>query len=135
MTGERGQLSCSVQRLHGGVSVVRAVGHLDGEARTHMHRLVVDEVRRTPSQLLLEVSGVTSIGDAAVTVLIGASALAGESDVALCLIASSHSPVVKALTAADVIERFEISPTIDQALDQRASIEWRSVCDGDSPNS
>jgi len=100
-----------------------------------MHRLVVDEVRRTPSQLLLEVSGVTSIGDAAVTVLIGASALAGESDVALCLIASSHSPVVKALTAADVIERFEISPTIDQALDQRASIEWRSVCDGDSPNS
>jgi anti-anti-sigma factor len=134
MEGKRGEVSYSVQRLPSGISVVRAAGDLDGESHSRMHRLILDEVGREPLQLVLEVSGVTSVDAAAVEALISASALAGESDISLCLVASPTSPMVEALAAADLIERFEIFPTIDLALDHRSLSELRTVCDGDSPN-
>jgi len=99
-----------------------------------MHHLVAEEVGRDPSQLVLEVSGVTSVDNAAVQAFIGASALAGESDISLCLVAAPKSPVAETLAAAELIDRFEIFPTINQALDHRSLSELRSVCDGDSPN-
>src|ERR1700760_3653141 len=112
--GHRG-FSHSVQRLPARISIVCATGDVDGESHSLMYSLVFGELARKPAQLVLELSRVTSIDDAAVEALVGASALAGESDTSFCLVATPTGPIMKALAAADLIERFEIFPTVDEA--------------------
>jgi anti-anti-sigma factor len=114
-----GSFSCAVQRLPAGISVVLAAGDLDGETHSRVYRLVADEVAREPAQLVLELSGATSVDDSAVETLVSASALAGESDISFCLVASPTGPVVRALAAADLIERFEIFATVGEARRHR----------------
>ncbi|WP_372510945.1 anti-sigma factor antagonist [Mycolicibacterium madagascariense] len=116
------------------MSVVRASGHLGGDTSSDLHRVLSDELGRSPMQLVVELSDVTSTDGAAVHALSAASAIAGESDIALSLIAPSAGPVVESLAAADVIERFEIFSVIDETVDHRSLSELRNVCDGDSPN-
>jgi anti-anti-sigma factor len=114
-----GGCSFVLQRLPGNVTIVRATGDLDGDTYALMYRLVVDELVREPAQLMLELSGVTSFDDAGVESLLGVSALAGESDTSFCLVALPSSPVVRALAAADLTERFEIFTTVGEAQRHR----------------
>lgn len=114
-----GRFSCAVQRLPAGISIVFAAGDLDGETHSQVYRLVADELAREPAQLVLELSGATSVDDAALEVLVGASALAGESDTSFCLVASPTGPIVRAIAAADLIERFEIFATVGEAQRHR----------------
>jgi anti-anti-sigma factor len=101
-----------VQRLPAGIAVIRATGDLDRETRSQLHSLVTDELLREPAQLVIELSNVASVDTAAVDVLISASAVAGESDISFCLVASPASPVVATLAEAGLIERFEVFPTV-----------------------
>lgn len=57
---------------------------------------------------MLELSGATSVDEAAIELMAGASALAAESDTSFCLVAPPAGPIVRALAVADLIERFEI---------------------------
>jgi anti-anti-sigma factor len=108
-----------VRRLPSGTSIVGAAGDLDGETHSLMYHLVADELARQPAQLVLELSGATSVDDAAVEALVDASALAGESDTSFCLVASPTGPIVRALAAADLIDRFEIFATVAEAKRHR----------------
>jgi anti-anti-sigma factor len=114
-----GSFSSAVQRLPAGISIVAAAGDLDGETHSQVYRLVADELALDPAQLVLELSRATSVDDSAVETLVGASALAGESDTSFCLVASPTGPVVQALAAADLIERFEIFATVGEARRHR----------------
>jgi anti-anti-sigma regulatory factor len=96
--------------------------------------LLTDELAREPSQLILDMSGVTSADDAALEALMEASALAGESDISFCLVAPATNPIVTTLAAAELIERFEVFPTLGEAQRHASRSGGRSVCDGDSPN-
>jgi anti-anti-sigma regulatory factor len=121
--GEEGQRERSstyaVRRLPTGISVVRATGHLSGQTGSQMHQLVADELARCPTQLVLDLSDATSVDDAAVEAVLFASALAAESDTSFCLVAAHTGPVVRALVAADLIERFEIYATVGEAARNR----------------
>lgn len=108
--------SFTVRRIPGGMSVVTGSGDVDGEASSVMGRLLVDELAKEPAQLVLELTRTTSVDSAFVEALVGASTLAGESDTSFCLVASPANPVVKALAAADLIERFEIFTTVGMAM-------------------
>ena len=110
-----GSFSYTVQRLPDGITIICATGDLDGETRSLMYQLVSDEIAREPAQLVLELSGAKSADSAALEGLVYASALAGESDTSFCLVASHTGPIVRGLAAADLIERFEIFPTVDEA--------------------
>jgi anti-anti-sigma regulatory factor len=68
-----------VQRT-GGTSDVCATGDVDGETHSLMYRVIADELAREPAQPVLELSGATSVDDAAVEALAGASAFAAEPD-------------------------------------------------------
>ena len=114
-----GSFTYTVQRLPAGMSVVSAAGDLDGETHSRISRVVADELAREPAQLVLELSGATSVDDAAVEALLSASALAGESDISFCLVASPTGPIMEALAAADLIERFEIFTTVGEAKRHR----------------
>jgi anti-anti-sigma regulatory factor len=81
--------------------------------------VVADELRREPAQLVLELSSVTSVDGGSVDALVSASALAGESDISFCLVASQASPVVTTLAQARLIERFEFFPTVCAATGNR----------------
>ena len=110
-----GSFSYTVQRLPAGITIVCATGDLDGESHSLMYRVVADELARDPAQLVLDLSGVTSVDDTAVETLVRVSALAGESDTSFCLVASPTGPIVTALAAANLIERFEIFATVGEA--------------------
>jgi anti-anti-sigma regulatory factor len=88
---------------------------LNGETTSQLYHLVANELAREPAQLVLDLSGAIPVDNAAVETLVGASALAGESDISFCLVASRTGPIVRALAAADLIERFEIFATIGEA--------------------
>lgn len=111
--------SCTVQRLPAGTSIIDATGSLDGATHAAMSRAVADELSQEPAQLVLELSGATSIDDAAVEALVEATALAAESDTPICLVTSPTGPIATALAAAGLTERFEIFPTVDEAQRHR----------------
>jgi anti-anti-sigma regulatory factor len=114
-----GSFSYSVQRLPAATSIVYATGVLDGKTRAVMFRAIAAELTLEPAQLVLELSGATSVDDAAVETLVGATALAAESDTSFCLVMSPNGPVARALAAADLLERFEIFATVDEAQRHR----------------
>jgi anti-anti-sigma factor len=107
-----GSLSCAVQRLPAGITIIRATGDLDRESSSQLSLLVADELRREPAQLVLELSNVMSVDTAGVDALVSASAVAGESDISFCLVASHAGPVVTTLAGAGLMERFEVFPTV-----------------------
>ena len=118
--GQRGELfTCAVRRLPAGITIVRATGDLSDHMSSQMHQLVADELARKPAQLVLELSDATSVDDAAVEALTSAAAFAGESDISFCLVAPPTSPAIRALAAADLIERFEIFATVCEAINNR----------------
>ena len=84
-----------------------------------MYSIVADELSQKPAQLVLDLADVTVIDGAAVESLVSASALAGESDISFCLVASHSGPVVTALAEAGLIERFEVFPTVCAAAGNR----------------
>lgn len=112
-------LSCTVLRLPAGITIIRATGDLNSETSSQLYLLVADELRQEPAQLVLELSNLTSVDNAAVDALDSASAVAGESDISFCLVASHASPVVATLAEADLIDRFEIFPTVRAATGNR----------------
>ncbi|OSC32081.1 hypothetical protein B8W69_03040 [Mycobacterium vulneris] len=116
---EGGSFSYTVQRLPDTTSIVYATGELDGETHAGMSRTIADELTQEPAQLVLELSGATSIDDAAVEALVGAMALAAESDTSFCLVMSPTGPIARVLAAADLLERFEIFATVDEAQRHR----------------
>ena len=105
-------LEWEVQRLPAGITVVRATGDLDREASSQLHSLVTDDLLREPAQLVLELTNLVSVDEAAVDALVSASAVAGESDISFCLVALPASPVVATLADAGLMERFEVFPTV-----------------------
>jgi anti-anti-sigma factor len=114
--GQRGgSFSYTVQRLPAATSIIYATGALDGETHAGLSRAVTAELAQEPAQLVLELSGATSIDDAAVETLVGATALAAESDTSFCLVMPPTGPIARALAAADLLERFEIFATVDEA--------------------
>lgn len=119
MDGQRDAFSYVVQRLSSGTSVIGLTGDLDGEAHSLVQQLAADELARRPAQLILELSGMTSTDCAALGVLVRVSALAAECDTSFCLVASPSDPIVGDLEAADLIERFELFGTVDEAQRHR----------------
>ena len=88
---------------------------MNGETCSRLYQLAADELARKPAQLVLQVSGAISVDHAVLEALVSSSALAGESDISFCLVASQSSPIVRALAAAGLIERFEIFATVREA--------------------
>jgi anti-anti-sigma factor len=108
-----------VQRLPAGITVIRATGDLNGKTGSPLSSLIADELLREPAQLVLELSNLVSVDNAVVDALVSASAVAGESDISFCLVASHGSPVVATLAEAGLIERFEVFPTVSAATGDR----------------
>jgi anti-anti-sigma regulatory factor len=90
-------------------------GDLDGDTSSQLYHLVAVELAREPAQLALEVSDAMTVDGAAVETLVSVAALAGESDISFCLVAPRNGPIMRALAAADLIERFEVFATIGEA--------------------
>jgi anti-anti-sigma factor len=112
-------LKWEVQRLPARITLIRATGDLDRETSLQLYPLVTDELLREPAQLVLELSSLVSVDEAAVDALVSASAVAGESDISFCLVASPASPVVATLAEAGLMERFEVFPTVCAATGER----------------
>jgi anti-anti-sigma regulatory factor len=109
------RLAWAPGRLPSFARVVVASGDLDDDKALLLGRLVADELNRHPPQLVLELSRTTSVGSAFIDVLTDASATAGEADISFCLVAAPTGPVIEALVAADLIERFDIYTTLSEA--------------------
>lgn len=114
-----GSFSYTVQRLPAGTTIIRATGDLNSETSSQLDLRVADELLRGPVQLVLDLSNLTSFDNGAVGALVSASAVAGESDISFCLVASHASPVVTTLADAGLIERFEVFPTVCAATGNR----------------
>jgi anti-anti-sigma factor len=108
-----------VQRLPADITIIRAAGDLNSETSSQLYVVVAGELRREPAQLVLELSNLKGLDSAAIEALVSASALAGESDISFCLVASKVSPVVRTLAQAGLIERFEVFPTVCAATSNR----------------
>lgn len=112
---QRESFSCSARRLPTGATIVRATGDVNGETCSRLYQLVADELARKPAQLVLQLSRAMSVDHAVLEALVSASALAAESDISFCMVASHSSPIIRALAAAGLIERFEIFATVREA--------------------
>ena len=112
---QREPFSCSARQLPTGATIVRATGDVNGETCSRLYHFVAEELAREPTQLVLQLSEAMPVDHAVLEALVAASALAGESDISFCLVAPRSSPIVRALAAAGLIERFEIFATVREA--------------------
>jgi anti-anti-sigma factor len=91
-----------------GKNVVHVSGELAGIASTGIRRIVAAELSRSPRQLVLDLSEVTTIDQSGMHCLVSAATQAGESDISFCLVGAHDGPVAAALAEARVTELFEI---------------------------
>jgi anti-anti-sigma factor len=101
-----------LRRSPGDKSVVFVTGELIGGATAAMRRTVDRELKRSPAELALELSGVTRIDAAGIDALVAAARQAGESDISFCLVGVRGRAVGIALANADLTDLFEIFPAI-----------------------
>lgn len=91
-------------------SVIRVRGGLLNSSAALVWRTVETEFRRSPEMIALDVSAVSDIDAAGIDVLVAAADLAGESDIALCLVGGHDGTVGTALAQANLTELFEVVP-------------------------
>jgi anti-sigma B factor antagonist len=77
-------ITINVQRFPADNTVVHIVGESTGDATASMQATLSDELTRSPALLVVDLSEVVSIDAAAIHAL--AAAIAGESDIAFCLV-------------------------------------------------
>jgi anti-sigma B factor antagonist len=105
----------NVQRYPTGKSVVSVSGEMLRGAMADMARVITEELMRAPTLLALDLSDVTGIDTAGVSTLASVAALAGESDISFCLVGVEGRPVGVAIADADLVELFEIVPSVSDA--------------------
>ena len=108
-----GRVGIDVERSPDASCVVQVKGELLSASTPKLRRIIADELNRSPTALVLDLAGVTRIDDAGVDALVSAATQAGESDIALCLIAVRGSVVAGALADAELTELFEILPMVN----------------------
>jgi anti-sigma B factor antagonist len=104
-----------VQRFRTGKSVVRVSGELIRDTPSLLTQIVEEELMRVPSPLVLDLSGVTHINATGVDALVSAATAAGESDISFCLVGVEGHSVGAALAAAELMELFEVFPSVNDA--------------------
>jgi anti-sigma B factor antagonist len=82
-----------------------------------MSRTVADELTRTPAVLIVDLSEVSRIYVDTIDALASAAAMAGESDIAFCLVDGGGDGLHDAVAAADLADLFEIYPSVTEARD------------------
>lgn len=113
-------LTVDVHRLPPGhVVVVRVAGDLVAQVAPAIPRAVGDELRRSPGQLVVDLSLVTRVDREGVDALALCAQLAGESDISFCLAVVDGGPVLRALEEAELTELFEVFGSVDEATDGR----------------
>jgi anti-anti-sigma regulatory factor len=80
-----------------------------------MQRIVSRELMRPPELLVVDLSGITRIDTDGVNALASAAVIAGESDIAFCLVDTKGGPVQSALEEAKLTELFEVFPSVGEA--------------------
>jgi anti-anti-sigma regulatory factor len=108
--------AASLRRLVGNRIVVRVAGDLRGDAITELRRTVLGELKEAPEQLVIDLSDVTGPDTGLIKVLESAAEWAGEEDISLSLAMAAGGPVHAALIAMELVELFEIFPSVTAAL-------------------
>ena|ERR1700694_4995410 len=103
-----------VQRSATPKTVVQVTDELCGHRAAALRRAVVNQLMGSPSPLALDLSGVTRIDGSGIDALASAAAMAGESDISLCLVGAQAGPVAAALADADLTELFDIFASVDE---------------------
>lgn len=100
---------------HHGVAVVTLAGDVDAFAIEPLCATLASVLYRQPTSMVIDLSGVSSLGAAGVSVLLITYADAHERDTRLALV-TGHTTVLKvlSLTATDTL--FAVFPTLTQAL-------------------
>jgi anti-anti-sigma factor len=109
-------IAIDVRRLPADTTVVQVCGDLTGDATAAMQRTVGEELSRSPQQLIVDLSAVTSIDVGGINALSSAAGIAGEADISFCLVDPQGDPVGAALAAARLSELFEVFPTVSDAM-------------------
>lgn len=104
-----------VRRLPTGKSVVSVSGEVTFDAPPRLVQIVVAELMRAPSPLVLDLSAVTLIGDAGLDALVSVASAAGELDISFCLVGIEGRAVGAALAAAELTELFEVFSSVNDA--------------------
>jgi anti-anti-sigma factor len=99
-----------VRRALVDTSVISIQGQLCRPTTTSVWRTVEAELRRAPDSVALDLSDVTDIDAAGLSVLVSTAIRAGESDISFCLVGACEGAVGAALAQANLTDLFEIVP-------------------------
>lgn len=111
-----GSDSVTVRQFPDGKYVVRINDPACPHTWSSMDAIVSRTLRECPRLVALDLSPLTSFDTAGVVALAAAASQAGESDIALCLVAAHPGPVGAALRQADLEELFEVFDSVSEAL-------------------
>lgn len=113
--GTEENLTIRVDHCRAGVRVIHVGGRLDHRTAPDLQQLLDHQLAAAPWGIVLDFSAVSVLELGAAPTLVHIANRAGEDDVGLCLVIAD-SAVLRVLTAADILELFEIFPTIAAAL-------------------
>lgn len=104
----------------GRLSVLHFNGDLIDDSAATLGEAVAEELQRSPEHVALDLRGVKCIDSAGVGALLSDADLANESAISFVLVATELGPVAAALAEADVRQRFEVFPTVQEAWDHHS---------------
>ena len=108
-------LTVRTGHLRSGVPVIHVDGRLEQRTAPELRRLVDAQIGVAPWAIVLDLSGVSALEPAAVPALIGVADRAGDIDIGLYLVSPADA-ISHVLASADVLDLFEIHPTINAAV-------------------
>ncbi len=111
-------IAVNIQHLAVGDTVVHLIGDLVDDAAAAMQQTLIDQLSRAPTRLIVNLSAVGQIDTSGVDALASASAaaVAGEADLAFCLVDGEAGRVHAALAAERVTDLFEIFSSVSEAV-------------------
>jgi anti-anti-sigma factor len=111
--------SVDVQRF-GRLSVLHFNGDLIDDSAATLDQAVAEELQRSPEHVTLDLRGVKCLDSIGIDGLLSDADLASECAVSFVLVAAEAGPVGAALAKADVRQRFEVFPTVQEAWDHHS---------------
>ncbi|MHA6797025.1 STAS domain-containing protein [Pseudonocardia bannensis] len=115
ITGQQQLFTATVDRLTPRVQVVRLVGELDVLTAPQLERLLVSLLSSAAGVVFLDVSRLTYLSAAGISVLVRAAYRAGEVDIGFCLVGASRTGA-RTFDASGTVSLFEMFDGVEQAL-------------------
>lgn len=116
LVGDSTELTVAVERLSGGVCVVRLRGELGRGGAHALNTVLLDQFDRRARLLIFDLSRLSSIRPDGMSLLVRLACTAGELDLGFCLVGADQAEMSRRIEVTGWLALFRLHDTVGEAV-------------------